>query len=369
MKKKVSIITIFDNPNFGTYLQALALGVVLKEKGCDVEIVHYERPVWHVFPKLLLRFKFLEPLYQLKSYIRNNRFDVQRIECRKFVKKYLKVTRTYYSYSQLEENPPKADVYLTGSDQVWNTIHNHGVDRSFYLGYAPDEAPKFAYAASIGMSAIPEEFSVETKKLLSRYNAISVREKSNMELLNAIGIKSEVVLDPTLLLNRSQWDRYAKRMTLNEPYLLVYSVESKERDSLVGEVAKKVAVSKGLKIYEVNYWGENKTIPGCDRHYFYATPNLFLALLAGASYVVVSSFHGTAFSINFNKDFLSVAPDRFSSRIDAILEMTGLSSRKVSSVEEVTEELINSHVDYSATNERIDAERMNSLKFINKILE
>ena len=117
-KKKVSFITIFDNPNFGTYLQALALGLMIEKLGAKAEVVHYERPIWHVFPKWLMKFHFLEPLYLLKAYLRKNKSVIQQYECRKFVSQNISVTSTYYSYNELVKNPPKADVYMTGSDQV-----------------------------------------------------------------------------------------------------------------------------------------------------------------------------------------------------------------------------------------------------------
>lgn len=367
--KKVSLVTIFDNPNFGTYLQALALGLKLKKEGANVEIVHYERPAWHKFPKWLLKFHFLEPVYLIKAYLRCHKSIIQQNKCRKFVAKHIPVSKTYYSYSELEKNPPNADVYLTGSDQVWNTTHNHGVDKSFYLGYAPDNAPRYAYAASIGMSEIPSEYVEETQYLLSKYQKITVREQSNVLLLDSIGIKSEQVLDPTLLLNSKEWAKYACSMKFPEPYLLAYSVESKERDIIIGQIAQKVARSRGLKIYEVNYSGENKNISGCDKHFYYSTPDLFLALLANASYVVVSSFHGTAFSINFNKNFISVAPDHFSTRIDGLLNMVGLESRKVSDVSEVTDEMINKSIDFTVANDVLKKERQNSIKFLKQILK
>lgn len=367
-RKRVSIITIFDNPNFGTYLQALALGLVLKMHGAKAEIVHYERPIWHVFPKLLIRFHFLEPLYILKAYLRGNKDYLQRLKCRKFVSKYIDVTKTYYSYEELKQDPPKADIYMTGSDQVWNTIHNHGVDKSFYLGYVPQGKPKYAYAASIGMSDIPDEHVNEMKKLLSQYDKITVREKSNVNLLSSIGIFSEQVLDPTLLLNKDSWNLYARHMHFTEPYLLVYSVESKERDCIVGQIARKVANLKGLKIYEVNYLDERKAIPGCDRHFFHAVPDIFLALLSHASYVVVSSFHGTAFAINFNKDFLSVLPDRFSSRLDGLLKMTKLENRKVSNIDDVTDDLISTPIDFSEINSLLEKERKRSICILSKMV-
>ena len=367
--KKISLITIFDNPNFGTYLQALALGVVLERFNTKVEIVHYERPVWHTFSNFRKKTKYLEPLRILKAYIRGRKGIIQQYECRKFVGKYLKITPPYYSYEELEKNPPKADIYLTGSDQVWNTIHNHGIDKSFYLGYAPKDKPRYAYAASIGMDNIPVEYTNITKDLLSRYNAISVREELNVTLLSKIGINSSLVLDPTLLLSSDEWIKYSKKKSFPEEYLLVYSVESREQDRVVSAIAKKIAKQKKLKIYEVNYFGENKSIEGCDRHFFYATPQLFLSLVSNATFIVGSSFHITAFAINFKKNFLSVAPKRFSSRIDSLLRLTGLEDRKISTVDDFDESLINKKTDFSHAEAYISAERKKSFDFLNSIVK
>lgn len=367
--KKISLITIFDNPNFGTYLQALALGVVLERFNTKVEIVHYERPVWHTFSNFRKKTKYLEPLRILKAYIGGRKGIIQQYECRKFVGKYLKITPPYYSYEELKKNPPKADIYITGSDQVWNTIHNHGIDKSFYLGYAPNDKPKYAYAASIGMDYIPDEFKEQTKELLSQYETISVRETSNKKLLSEIGISSSIVLDPTLLLTAEEWIKYSEKRLSNEDYLLVYSVESIEQDRIISEIAKKIAKEKKLKIYEVNYFGNNKTIAGCDRHFYYATPQIFLSLVANASFVVGSSFHITAFAINFQKPFLSVTPERFSSRIDSLLKLTDLERRKISTSNELEDTLINETIDFSKAQKHLATERMKSLEFINGIVK
>ena len=98
------------------------------------------------------------------------------------------VSRRYNSFEDLKSNPPVADVYLTGSDQVWNSIHNRGIDKVFYLAFAPEGKKKCAYAASFGMSEVPQEETEETKNLLQSYNSISVREFSNVDILNKLGI-------------------------------------------------------------------------------------------------------------------------------------------------------------------------------------
>lgn len=365
--KKISLITIFDNPNFGTYLQALALGVVLERFNTKVEIVHYERPAWHVYSEFRTKTRFLDILRIFKAYIRGHKGITQPYECRKFVSRFLSITPTYYSYDDLVKNPPIADKYLTGSDQVWNTIHNHGLDKSFYLGFVSTDKPKYAYAASIGMDHIPDEYKKETKELLSQYSNITVREKTSVKLLREIGINSSLVLDPTLLLSAEEWRKYmSTKFKYSEPYVLIYSVESKERGCEVLKIAREVARELFCKVVEVSYFGPDKKIEGCDDYYFYATPDMFLSLVANARFIVGSSFHVTAFSINFNKQFITVAPDRFSSRIDSLLTLTGLMDRKLSDSNCFNRKLIEP-IDFSYANHKIKEERETSFGFIKQI--
>lgn len=367
--KKISLITIFDNPNFGTYLQAFALGVILQRYDTKVEIVRYERPTWSQRSKFRKKTEFLSPIRLLLNHIRGNMAYIQKYQCRRFVSKSLKISKTYFSYEQLVSNPPKADIYLTGSDQVWNITHNHGVDKSFYLGYAPSNKPKYAYAASIGMDNIPEEYVAEVRGLLSQYKAISVREWSNVHLLQNIGINSTLVLDPTLLLTKDEWSRYQRKFYVEEPYVLVYSVESSDRSMLVGRIAEYIATEKGFKVYEVSYSGESQAIPNCDRHFYYAEPSIFLSLLANASFVVGSSFHITAFSINFNIPFISVAPDRFSSRIDSILNLCHLEDRKISEYDSsLLQKMVETEIDFAFANSVLKAEQSKSMRFIEEII-
>lgn len=117
-----------------------------------------------------------------------------------FLKKYL-TKKEYYSFNELAQNPPQADIYVTGSDQVWNSSYNKGIDKSFYLDFAPKQKPRISYASSIGMEYIPEHEKQTIIELLSKYQAISVREKKAEQLLNELNlpIKPTTVLDPTLL--------------------------------------------------------------------------------------------------------------------------------------------------------------------------
>lgn len=366
MTKRVSLITIFDNPNFGTYLQALALGLTIKKFGATVEIVHYERPGWHnngLKDRLLLKCSFILPII---CRLMRKPGPLQQYECRKFVERYLPITKTYYSYNELLRNPPKADIYLTGSDQVWNTIHNHGVDKSFYLGYAPKGSYKVAYAASIGMDNIPQQYQRITKQLLSQYKHISVREASNVDLLRSIGIEGELVLDPTLLLTLEDWNKISKSYVSPKPYILVYSVETEEIGKEVSKVALSIADKIGMDVYCITYSGREGAIPDCDKYITYATPDMFLSYMQGAAFVIASSFHATAFAINFHKPFITVTPGRFSSRINSLLNITGLQSRKINDSKDEYMHLIDENIDYKTVENKLMPLREKSYEFIKK---
>ena len=237
-----------------------------------------------------------------------------------------------------------------------------------YLDFVPNGAKRVAYAASLGLDSIPEDEKVETIRLLKRYSQITVREQQAVSLLKTLGIESKVVLDPTLLLNGVEWTAIAQTqpMELNEPFLLVYSVEGTREAALMEKYATFIAKERKLKIYEISYQHSMKKMRFADKHFCLATPDVFLNLISKASFVVVSSFHGTAFSINMNKQFLTIMPGRFNSRVENILNITGLHDRLVTddsfSVNSLQE------IDYSIVNGRLSEERNASIAILEDLL-
>lgn len=366
---KVAIITILDNINFGTYLQALATGFVIKSLGHDVEIIRYTRPIMTLngYPKIILKERgFLSWL--------KHRNDIKKIvELRNkdfaFLSGYFPVTKEYTSFEALQQNPPVADVYITGSDQVWNSVYNRGVDRSYYLDFAPLGRRRVAYAASIGMEDFPEQEKPLVYSLLKKYDTITVREKTAQQILKRMDISSDVVLDPTLLLSGKQWNEIANNphLHLQEKYLLVYSVERRQQDELIDYYAKIIAKKKGLLIYQVSYGGKNKRLSCADKYYGNATPDVFLRLIHSANYVVVSSFHGTAFAINFNKQFITISANRFNSRVHNLLVMTSLQERLINNKSIDVTSL--KDIDYTVVNTELNNQRAKSISQINKMIK
>lgn len=361
--KKIILITIFDNSNFGTYLQTLALSKVIEGMGGTVTIIDYWRP-WLQYSKLLYPCGIRKWSANILKWIKLAGIIKARHSHHRFIKKHLSVTKRYYGYDALVTHPPKADIYLTGSDQVWNTTYNKGIDKAYYLGFVK-EGKKCAYAASIGQDEIPSEYQSATKELLMSYSSISVREKQNVKLLNDIGISNiQVVLDPTLLFTKNDWKPYInKSLRPHRPYLLVYSVEKKTQSRQIASIAQNIAKQRGLKIISISYGGKGTRIPHCDHYHYYSTIERFLTLFYFADFIIVSSFHGTAFSINMNKEFITVAPNRFSNRVDNLLKITGLEERKTNSPEEALAISLNP-IHYDLVNRLLDEQRVFSMDFI-----
>ena len=366
--KKVEIITIFDNTNFGTYLQALALALTIQKLGFNVEIIDYIRPgqseeAWQRFAN-----NFIKKIYY--TFWKFPRWRKLRNDCHAFVSCFVPISKTQYmSYKELKDNPPLADIYITGSDQVWNSIYNEGIDKSFYLDFAPEGYKRVAYAASIGMAKIPEEEIEDMRRLLSKYSAITVREADAHRILSELGFKDvPVVLDPTLLLDKAAWISIAKqfKQIKTEPYILVYSVEDETQNKLIGHYAKLMSKYHGWKIYEISYNSYFRRLKFADKHFCQVTPEVFVQLMSNAEFVIVSSFHGTAFSINFNKQFLTITPNRFNSRVDNILTICDLKDRLVTSSSFDINAL--RPIDYSKINKIIDIERKKSITILKKML-
>lgn len=366
--RKAEIITIFDNTNFGTYLQVLALALMIKRRGFDVEIIDYIRPglsgkMWRKYANTIIK-KLYYKCWEIPRWkkLRNN--------CHSFVGHFVSVSKVQYlSYEGLKKNPPYADIYVTGSDQVWNSVYNEGIDKSFYLDFAPIGCKRIAYSASIGMSDIPINEIEEIKKLLNKYDSITVRETDACRILSKIGFNNvPVVLDPTLLMDKSDWMDISNqfKQIKTEPFILVYSVEGKEQNELIGHYAKQISRKYKWKIYEISNNSYRRRLKFADKHFLQVTPEIFLQLMLKAEFVIISSFHGTAFSINFNKQFLTISPNRFNSRVDNILTLCGLKDRLITSSSFDIDTLY--PIDYDKVNKIINKERDFSQKMLTKML-
>lgn len=362
--KKIDIITLHRVVNYGSVLQTYALQETLKEKGNTVEIIDYYPKRLHMIgmtKRIKNKSEKLEQNTLLRNLCRIIMFPsyIQRfIMFKGFLKKYINLTpRTYMNENEINKDIPKADIYCTGSDQVWNSEWNEKIEKPFFLDFVPNDKIRIAYAASFGKSKLEEWEKEETKRMLKKYRDIAMRELSGVDILNDLGLDSINVLDPTLLLNREKWMQIASDKYKKERYVLVYNLN---RNKKIDKYAEKLAKEKKCKIYYITY----------SLHEIYKKGKMkcnvkvedFLALIDNAQYVITDSFHATAFSINFNTQFMIVFPEKYSTRVESILKVTGLESRIVKDYTDVS--LANDVIDFKNANEKLEEQRKKANEYI-----
>lgn len=371
---KASVITLHTVDNYGSAMQTYATQQVLKECGCDVEFVDYWRK--DNLPKgkaeKLLESSTLQrlrPVWGINGFTHRLTVEVleKLLEKRKspmlvFLEKNVKMTKTRYSsFVELQNNPPSADVYITGSDQVWNSIWNQGIDRAFFLDYAPVGKPRIAFSASIGRESLDPDEMAETKLLLKRYKAISVREQSAVELLHSMGIESTWILDPTLILDAEAWRKLAAAVYIKKPYLLIYQLNPNPQ---MDEYAVLLAERKGWEIVRIGFGRSDRKKTGSCK--ILPSVEEFLGLFCQAVCVLTDSFHATAFSLNLGKEFISVLPDRFGTRIESILKLTETEDRLLKRFDDF--EIIERHIDKARVTEILKRKRTDSFQWLMKVL-
>ena len=253
--KKVSVITMHRIYNFGSILQTYATQKIFEKHGFNCEIVDYVSPNRKKIPLFLDCPEVLKNngMKRIVYYIAKvPSFVIKDITFGRFINKYLNLSkRRYFSNDELLKHPPIADYYVTGSDQVWNSKYNAGIDKSFYLNYADKNSTKIAFVASFGNTHISDEESKVIKPLINEYSDISVREDSAVEILSSMGFNSECLIDPTLQISKEEWTKIASKKLVKEQYLLLFLLYNE--DNGASEYAKKVAKEKGLKIVKLSW--------------------------------------------------------------------------------------------------------------------
>lgn len=311
--KSIGIITIHKINNYGSVLQAYALQKVCEDLGYKAEIIDYDFPnKFHQNNKYSTASdtqpnepKWIKALFA-KALVRQHK------GIRLFIDKYQSLSSNkYHKVEDFTANPPTYDVYITGSDQLWSPRHCNG-DPAFMLYFAPDNALKISYAASIGSNAIPEELKNAYIGLLSRYKHISVRENTGADVIRSLVNKeATVVLDPTLLLNKDEWNKIAKpKRLVKKKYILCYFLNyTFNAFPYVDELTRDMQKQTGYEIVRVARPPHKLSFINTT-YQIGASPEEFLALVRDAEIVLTTSFHGTAFAVNYGKPVFTVVQDR-----------------------------------------------------------
>ncbi len=359
---KVALVTLHYVRNQGSLLQTLATQTIIEKLGYECEVINYipigltvSRCVATIRSTGNLVFNLLRKIGAWFI------FSIQQLMVKRFLHQYVHLTsKTYHQFKDLVKNPPQADIFLSGSDQIWNTQNANEPDdvRGYYLDFVKHPIRKIAYASSIGKDTFNNDEVIMVRHLLSDYDAISVREKQAVELLASIGINNAVhVLDPTLLVTSQEWKQFAGEQKINEPYIFVYNLN---RNPLIKQYAIALAKDKSLRI--VNFADTLDFIKGA-KNLFFNTPKDFIKYIDNAKYVLTDSFHGTAFCINFKKQFLTFPAPRFNSRIDSLLTLFGLEERKYNN-QLLDLSLIKKIINFDEVKTKLDVERNRSRKFL-----
>ncbi len=357
---KIALITIHVGNNFGSILQSIASVHVLKKLGHNVVIVDYrpDRVTFRYYVKgaLASPVKLIWRILFLPIYLKN------RFIYKSFLTRFCEMSTPIYSNDDFKKKCPQADVYMTGSDQVWNSKHNQGFDERYF--FSGIKGKKISYSSSIGQIDLQKKELEMFKKALKDYSYISVRENTAVDIIEKMDLKATQLVDPTFMLTEEEWRQYMSPRIEKFPYILLYLPYNIKDKDIILKSARKIASLKKLKIVTFS-WTIISDI-SADRTIKFANPGDFLSLVYFADCIITNSFHGTAFSINLNKEFWVYQPTAFSTRITNILDLTSLSSRLLTDVVDLHDI---KPIDYIRVNQILNDERTKSNAFLKKALE
>lgn len=376
--KKIGIVTIHRIHNFGSVLQTYALWKVLRERGHIVEVIDYTFPnEYHLstshaasdgvckYPKVSFLEKIIKIAYA-PALIKQHRLTDTFLS-------RMNVTMSdakYATRDQLLGSPPKYNVYISGSDQIWNPRYTNG-DDIFLLSFASDTSKKISYGSSFGVTSIPQNIIPKFAKYLNRYDCLSVREDSGVNILKKTFSRDSIcVLDPTLLLNGTQWRSALdlKTPSNKNPYIFCYFLNySFDAFPYAEEFALHMKEKTGLKVI---FGGRppkrrfNYLINEGIEYHVGIGPEGFVSLIDNARLVITTSFHGTAFAVNMGKPVYSIVSTKTGDdRQAAFLRTMGLDSRIVELNSTMPQnDFFNTGDD--STTRRLAEKRQKSLEFL-----
>lgn len=370
---KAGIITFHNVINYGATLQALALQKTIEKFDVSTEIIDYSNKkvtsIYKPFSFYKLKKAFRKSVkYGLKTILSDGYHFLHINKKNKafsaFCKKYYNLSnRKYKTLYDVQNYCTNYDICFAGSDQIWNPDITQGFDSAYFLDFGSKEMKRVSYAASIGRDTFSKEEANAFKKLISNFDKISVREKTATNIVSQMVNKNvETVLDPTLLLSAEEWSQLLNIKKTNEKYIFVYELyNNPQLNLMVEELSKKTGLPVITLTKKRKFLNELKRFSCAD-------PAKFVELIANAEYVVTNSFHGTAFSINFSKQFFTFLGESRNSRILDLFESLGIEKHRAN--KEYNEELLSlSCIDYKGIQERLNEIKTLSKEYVKSALK
>lgn len=381
--KKVGIVTCYFKNNYGSVLQAYATKKVLDNNNIPNETINIDENIdfkngkKKYYISQMLNYKFIKSKFGMiklkldRRIVKNLDKNIRsREEKYKEFRSEFNLSKSLNTYKELSEFVRKnySDI-IVGSDQLWLPVN---VIADYYtLNWVPDNINKISYATSFGVSLIPKKYNEKYKKFLKRINHLSVREQRGVELVkNIAGLNAELVCDPTILLTKKEWDSIAtKERIIKDKYILCYFLGSNIKHRKFAERLRKAT---GLKIVSLNHADEYVKYSDeyCDIAPYNIGPKDWINLIKNAEYICTDSFHGTVFSIIYNKNFFTFR--RYNnnnmvstnSRIDSLLDVSEISKEKILTGDEDPSNVIDKPIDYNKVNENIEKFRKRSREWL-----
>lgn len=383
----IGIITFWESTdNYGQVLQAYALQQVLKGMGHEPFQIRYSLKASQSAenkPSVLKKIMKVLLIYPLIKSISRRKAFKEDAECRALIERKNEVRKfrdfrstyieqdsvIYNSIDEIRKNPPVADCYITGSDQVWTMLLSNEGNAAYFLDFGKNNIKRISYSASFGRSVYPKELQPRLKDLLSRFDAISVRELEGVEICESLGVNAEHVLDPTLLL--SNVDYLNKLHIENKPKdnsLFVYSINVRTPEDLYWTELRKYADDNGLDITVTTSSGN---IPGReiydDVSYSYATIEDWLDKINRAQLVATTSFHGVVFCLLMHTNFVYVPLKnnraKGNGRVESLLKTINLLEKICYKSEDINL-CAKNIVDWAFVDSRMKQNRINSMLFL-----
>lgn len=358
---KICILTQPLGTNYGGVLQAFALQKVLRDLGHDVTTLRWIPEKARDYKVMARRFlsKYLKGNRDIVYFDYNKQIHFTFREQDRFIDEHLQCLNV--KAPLLEHSLPDFDAYIVGSDQVWRPMYSPFLP-NFYLDFLGNASVKrIAYAASFGVDVweTDERATEIIRPLAQKFDSISVREESGIHLcLEKLGVQAQVMPDPTLLLKADDYLQLCRlNQTEQEPYIAAYILDEGDREQ---RFVERLSQELGLP---VRYLGQLDWVHGVD------SIESWLDGIARAKYIVTNSFHGTVFSILFEKNFVSIINSaRGTSRFESLLDAVGLRNRLIEQNKLEETDLIIQDIDYQATSDTIQRMRHHGISYLKTVL-
>lgn len=379
---KIGVVTFWHGKsNYGMMMQCWALQTFLKQIGHDPYVIRFAAKPHRTFISKILR---LIGLYDILKTIQSKLNGVPTVNAKsndkkrgfdEFLNSHITCSlHRYYTIQELRKNPPVADCYITGSDQVWAQILNNENNFAYFLDFGSSSVKRLAYAPSFSMKQYPEEYKNILKAKLKRFDAISCREYDGVNICKSLGFDAVKALDPTLLLERDVYLELCKDVPVcRNRNAFIYSLNIANSEQIKWNELRQLIHKDELKAIVTPSDGylRGAEIFGDDVEYKYSTPQQWLASIRDAEFVVTPSFHGIVFAILLNKPFvyvpLSGSNSSGNNRVLDLLSDLNLNERVLADGS-TYEGILSRDICWAAVNERLVEQRGDSIDYLLKHL-